>query len=226
MSLMKIALVGGTGDIGTGFALRLMCSHEIIIGSRKEDKARESASAIMQLEGANGNIWGTDNASAVAVADAVILCVPPEHLKSVTYDLSTSFNHQLVISPVVPMSYDGKFFRFNPPPEGSSALQAKSLLPPQIRVVAAFHTVPAAALQAKDRILKGDVLICGDDAEAVDMVKSLTLEIKNLRPLFVGPLAASSQVESLTPMLLNVARKNKIKEAGVSIISERPPAPN
>ena len=86
MSLMKIALVGGTGDIGTGFALRLMCSHEIIIGSRKEDKARESASAIMQLEGANGNIWGTDNASAVAVADAVILCVPPEHLKSVTYD--------------------------------------------------------------------------------------------------------------------------------------------
>ena len=147
-------------------------------------------------------------------------------LKSVTYDLSTSFNHQLVISPVVPMSYDGKFFRFNPPPEGSSALQAKSLLPPQIRVVAAFHTVPAAALQAKDRILKGDVLICGDDAEAVDMVKSLTLEIKNLRPLFVGPLAASSQVESLTPMLLNVARKNKIKEAGVSIISERPPAPN
>ena len=203
-----------------------MCAHEIIIGSRKEDKARESASAIMQLEGANGNTWGTDNASAVAVADAVILCVPPEHLKSVTYDLSTSFNHQLVISPVVPMSYDGKFFRFNPPPEGSSALQAKSLLPPQIRVVAAFHTVPAAALQAKDRILKGDVLICGDDAEAVDMVRSLTMDIKNLRPLFVGPLAASSQVESLTPMLLNVARKNKIKEAGVSIISERPPAPN
>ncbi|HQI54266.1 MAG TPA: NADPH-dependent F420 reductase, partial [Methanothrix soehngenii] len=100
------------------------------------------------------------------------------------------------------------------------------LLPPQIRVVAAFHTVPAASLQASDRILKGDVLICGDDAEAVDMVKSLTLEIKNLRPLFVGPLAASSQVESLTPMLLNVARKNKIKEAGVSIISERPTAPN
>ncbi len=81
-------------------------------------------------------------------------------------------------------------------PKGSSALQAKSLLPPQIRVVAAFHTVPAAALQAKDRILKGDVLICGDDAEAVDMVRSLTMDIKNLRPLFVGPLAASSQVRA------------------------------
>ena len=221
---MKIALVGGTGDIGTGFAVRFMSLHEVIIGSRNADKARESASAIMQLEGADGNVWGTDNASAVAAADAVILCVPPEHLKSVTYDLSSSFDQQIVISPVVPMSYDGKFFRFNPPEEGSSALQARSLLPPQIRVVSAFHTVPAASLQARDRELKGDVLRCGDDPEAVDMVRSLTLEIKNLRPLFVGPLAASSLVESLTPMLLNVARKNKIKEAGVSIISEKPPA--
>lgn len=137
---MKIALVGGTGDIGSGFAVRFMSLHEVIIGSRNADKARESASAIMQLEGADGNVWGTDNASAVAAADAVILCVPPEHLKSVTYDLSSSFDQQIVISPVVPMSYDGKFFRFNPPEEGSSALQARSLLPPQIRVVSAFHT--------------------------------------------------------------------------------------
>ena len=221
---MKIALIGGTGDIGRGFAVRFMSSHEIIIGSRKADKARESANAIMQLPGADGNIWGTDNASAVAAADTVILCVPPENLKSVTFDLSSSFDQQLVISPVVPLSYDGKFFRFDPPEEGSSALQAKSLLPPQIRVVSAFHTVPAASLQDRYRDLKGDVLICGDDPEAVEMVKRLTLEIKSLRPLFVGPLAASSQVECLTPMLLNVARKNKIKEAGVSIISERPPA--
>ena len=222
---MKIALVGGTGDIGTGFAVRFMSAHEVIIGSRKEDKAKESASAIMQLPGAEGNVWGTDNASAVAAADTIILCVPPEHIKSVTCDLSSSFDQQLVISPVVPLSYDGKLFRFNPPAEGSSALQAKSLLPPQIRVVSAFHTVPAASLQDRDRDLLGDVLICGDDAQAVDVVRGLTLEIKNLRPLFVGPLAASSLVESLTPMLLNVARKNKIKEAGVKIISERPPAP-
>ncbi len=221
---MKIALVGGTGDIGMGFAVRFMSSHEIIIGSRKADKARESAGAIMQLPGADGNVWGTDNASAVAAADTVILCVPPEHLRSVTYDLSSSFDKQLVISPVVPLSYDGKLFRFDPPAEGSSALQARSLLPAQIRIVSAFHTVPAASLQAKDRDLKGDVLICGDDAGAVDVVRGLTREIKSLRPLFVGPLAASSLVESLTPMLLNVARKNKIKEAGVSIISERPPA--
>ena len=219
---MKIALVGGTGDIGTGFAVRFMSAHEVIIGSRKADKAIEKASAIMQLPGVDGNIRGTDNASAIAEADTVILCVPPEHMKSATCDLSSSFDRQIVISPMVPMIYDGKFFRFNPPPEGSSALQAKSLLPAQMRVVSAFHTVSAASLQARERELKGDVLICGDDAQAVDIVRSLALEIKSLRPLFVGPLAASPLVESLTPLLVNIARKNNIKEAGINIISERP----
>jgi NADPH-dependent F420 reductase len=217
---MKIALVGGTGDIGTGFAVRFMQNHEIIIGSRKIDKARESAAAVMQLPGALGNVWGTDNGSAVAAADVVLLCVPHENLNSVTSDLLASYNSQLVISPVVPMSYNGKFFQFNPPAEGSAAMQVKSLLPEGMRIVSAFHTICAAALQASDRVLKADVLICGDDAEAIEIAVGLTGEIKSLRPLRAGPLATSSLVESLTPMLLNVARRNKIKNAGITIVSE------
>ena len=217
---MKIALVGGTGDIWTGFAVRFMQNHEIIIGSRKADKAQESANAINELVGPKGNVWGTDNGSAVAAADAVVLCVPYEHLNSATSDLSSSYNSQLVVSPVVPMSYNGKFFQFNPPAEGSAAMRAKSLLPEGMRIVSAYHTICAAALQAREQVLKADVLICGDDAEAVDTVVGLTGEIKSLRPLIVGPLAASALVESLTPMLLNVARKNKIKEAGITIVSE------
>ena len=218
---MKIALVGGTGDIGTGFAVRFMQNHEIIIGSRSADKAQESAAAITGLAGPKVKVWGTDNGSAVAAAEVVVLCVPYEHLNSVTSDIQASYNSQLVISPVVPMSYNGKFFQFTPPLEGSAAMKAKSLLPEGMRIVSAFHTICAAALQDRDRVLKADVLICGDDAEAVDLVIGLTGEIKSLRPLKAGPLAASSLVESLTPMLLNVARKNKIKEAGITIVSER-----
>jgi hypothetical protein len=218
---MKIALVGGTGDIGTGFAVRFMQNHEIIIGSRSANKAQESAAAITELVGPKVKVWGTDNASAVAAAEVVVLCVPYEHLNSATSDIQASYNSQLVISPVVPMSYNGKFFQFTPPLEGSAAMKAKSLLPEGMRIVSAFHTICAAALQDRDRVLKADVLICGDDAEAVDIVVGLTGEIKSLRPLKVGPLAASSLVESLTPMLLNVARKNKIKEAGITIVSEK-----
>lgn len=218
---MKIALVGGTGDMGTGFAVRWAASHEIIIGSRKAEKARESAAAAKELLSGEGNVWGTDNGNAIASGDVVVLCVPYEHLVSATLDLRSFYSDQLVISPVVPMSYNGKFFEFNPPADGSAALQVRTLLPEGMRIVSAFHTICAAALQRRDQELDTDVFICGDDPEAVSLVSELGREIKNLRPLSAGPLAASALVESLTPMLLNVARRNKIKDAGLKVISER-----
>jgi hypothetical protein len=195
--------------------------HDIIIGSRNVGKARESAAAVLQLLGTAADVQGMDNDSAVAAADVVVLCVPYEHLAFVTADLKDSYKSQLVISPVVPMIYNGKFFLYNSPPEGSAALQARSLLPESVRLVSAFHTICAAALQDIDKIMKGDAFICGDDAEALDIVMELAGEIKSLRPLNAGPLAASPMVESLTPFLLNVARKNKIKDAGIAIVSER-----
>jgi NADPH-dependent F420 reductase len=218
---MKIALVGGTGDMGTGFAVRWAANHEIIIGSRKAEKAEESAALVNKLLASDGKVQGTDNGSAIALADVVVLCVPYEHLVSVTQDLREFYSSQLVISPVVPMSYNGKFFEFNPPKEGSAALQARALLPEGMRIVSAFHTICAAALQRKDQELETDVFICGDDPDAVSLVSGLGQEIKKLRPLNVGPLAASALVESLTPMLLNVARRNKIRDAGIKIVSER-----
>ncbi len=218
---MKIALVGGTGDIGTGFAVRWGQKHEIIIGSRNVDKAKESAAAVLQLLEGVGNVQGTDNASAVSTADVVVLCVPYEHLASVTTGLLDSYRSQIVISPVVPMIYNGKFFQYQPPAEGSAALQARMLLPKSVRVVSAFHTICAAALQDIKRVMKADVFVCGDDAEAMEIAVGLAGEIKSLRPLNAGPLAVSSMVESLTPFLLNVARKNKIKNAGITVVSEQ-----
>jgi 8-hydroxy-5-deazaflavin:NADPH oxidoreductase len=219
---MKIALVGGTGDIGMGFALRWAPEHEIIIGSRKADKALESAKELLARTGGQGKIWGTDNGSAIKAGEIVVLCVPYEHLRSVTADLKDSYTDQLVVSPVVPMAYTGKLFAFTPPSEGSAAVQARAWLPEKVRLISAFHTICAAALQDTQRSLQGDVFICGDDPEAKELVKGLAREVKNLRPLDVGPLAASGMIESLTPMLLNVARRNKIKDAGIKIVQEKP----
>jgi NADPH-dependent F420 reductase len=218
---MKIALVGGTGDIGTGFAVRWAAHHEIILGSRKANRAIESADTILQMLDQKGNIWGTDNGSAICGADVVALCVPYDYLSSVTGDLVGSYASQVVVCPIVPMSYNGKLFEYRLPAEGSAALQAKSQLPQWVKIVSAFHTICAAALQGKERDLRGDAFLCGDDPYALELVVGLAQEIKRLRPLRVGPLAASSLVESLTPMLLNVAWKNNIKDAGISIVSER-----
>ena len=217
---MKIALVGGTGDIGFGLALRWSKQHEIIIGSRKVEKAIQSAAEVSETLG-GGNVSGTDNKHAIEAAEIVVLCVPHEHLTSVTTDLKGSYSNQVVISPVVPMIYNGAHFSFAPPMEGCAALQAQSLLPDKTRLVSAFHTICAAALKDRSRDLQGDVMICGNDKEAKDIVIGLVKEVKNLRPLDAGPLSASGLVESLTPMLLNVAKRNKIKDAGIKIIQER-----
>ncbi len=220
---MKIALVGGTGDIGTGFAVRWAAGHEIIIGSRKAEKAADGAKAVQQMLNSDqrARISSAENGRAIAGADVVVLCVPFEHVPSVTADLKGSYVNQIVISPVVPMTYNGKVFQFTPPAQGSAALLARSLLPESTKVISGFHTIAAAPLQDRARELKGDVFLSGDDLEAVETVAGLAREIKNLRPLKLGALETSALAESLTPMLLNVARKNKIKDAGISIVSER-----
>lgn len=219
---MKIALVGGTGDIGTGFAMRwAIAGHDVIIGSRKTEKAQESAKGVLDLLGGEGKVQGMDNASAIKAGEVIVLAVPYEHLNSVTLDLKDAYTTQIVVSPVVPMEYSGKFFKFVPPAEGSAAIQAKGLLPDSVKLASAFHTICASALQDKNRVLKGDTLICGDDAEAKEVVKALAKDIKDLRPLDAGPLSASSMVESLTPMLLNIARRNKMKDVGIKIEEER-----
>jgi NADPH-dependent F420 reductase len=218
---MKIALVGGTGDIGTGLALRWAKSHEIVIGSRREEKAVESADKVLKALQGKAQITGVDNGSAIQAAEVVVLCVACEHLISVTSDLKSSYSGQIVVSPVVPMGFNGKHFDFKPPAEGSAAMQIKSLLPTETRIISAFHTISAAALQDLNSELAEDVLLCGDDQEALELVAGLAKEIRSLRPLKAGPLTASGMVESLTPMLLNVARRNKIKEPGIKIISWR-----
>lgn len=217
---MKIALVGGTGDIGTGFAMRWAAGHEVVLGSRRAEKAEESAGRVL-AKLPSSRVWGTDNARAIEAGDVVVLCVPYEHLRSATFELESSYSDQVVISPVVPMIYGGGNFEYRPGPEGSAAMEIRSLLPEGVKIVSAFHTICAAALQERERELKGDVPICGDEDGAKDLVAALAREIMSLRPLDAGPLKASSMVESLTPFLLNVARRNKIKDAGIKIVQER-----
>ena len=46
---MKIGIVGGTGGMGEGFALRWCAKHQIVIGSRDKNKAAEVASNYMKI---------------------------------------------------------------------------------------------------------------------------------------------------------------------------------
>jgi 8-hydroxy-5-deazaflavin:NADPH oxidoreductase len=134
-------------------------------------------------------------------------------MAAVTSDMRNSYSHRVVISPIVLMVFNGRYFDFIPPKEGSVALQARSLLPEGTEIVSAFHTISAASLKQMNEELQGDMLISGDGKKSKEIVISLASEIENLRPLDVGPLSISSQLESLTPLLLNVGRRNKLKRS-------------
>ncbi len=216
---MRIAILGGTGSIGEGFACRWAQNHEIYIGSRKPEKAREAANAYkceLTEKGFQCKISGFDNENAVRHADIVVLSVPHKTLEPLLQSLKPVFKDQIVISLVVPMTKN-EWFHYTPPPEGSAAVQVQRLLP-DVPVVSAYHNVSAKKLCSLDRTIEGDVVVCGDDEESKKIVMELTREIKNLRPLDGGPLEMSYMIESLTPFLLNLAKRNNIHNLGVKFV--------
>ncbi len=223
---MKIALIGGTGDIGEGLALRwgLETDHEILIGSRSKEKAESRvAEYVKKLEAAGrkgeARIVGMANEDAAAQGDVIVLCVEADFaLASVRALLPRLMSGRILVSPAVPMVRRGKFFYYTPPPEGSLAVQIAGVLPPDVPIVGAFHTVPAHKLADLDARLDQDVVVLGGFEEAKKTVMGLVAEIPGLRPLDGGPLSASCLVESITPLLVNLAIANKRKDLGIKFV--------
>lgn len=218
---MKIAVVGGTGYCGRGFILRWSREHDIIIGSRSAEKAEKYSEEIMGYlddHGVKAEVAGMDNGNAIASSDLVVLSVPYRFVESVTRDLEESYSDQIVISLIVPMSRVEDHFEYTPPSQGSAALLVRDLLPSTVMNVSAFHTISYGIFQDPDRVLCGDVVICGDDKTTKNIVADLVRDIKNLRPLDGGPLKMAAQVEGLTPLLLNISRLNDMKNVGVKAV--------
>lgn len=211
---MKISLLGGTGDIAEGLVLRWSKEgHEIFIGSRSQEKAEGIASEyIEKLEGLGieSKIHGMANADAAKNSELVIISIPPEYAAATIEGCADSITDQIVVTPVVSMKKEGKTFLYDPPAQGSSAEEIRQVLPETAKLVSAYHNLPAKELAMIDQDLDYDVVICGDDEDAKEVVKNLTEEMKNLRVLDAGPLSVSPMIEAITPLIvsLNVRLKN------------------
>ena len=219
---MKIALLGGTGDIAEGLVLRWSkAGHEIFIGSRSDEKAKGiAAEYIEKLKGLGiePKIHGMPNADAAKQAEVVIISIPPEHAAATVAQIKDSFTDQVVVTPVVSMKREGKSFIFNPPAQGSSALEIREALPQTARLVSAYHNLPAKELSEIDRTLDYDVVICGDDDGAKEVVKKLTEDMPNLRVLDAGSLEVSSMIESMTPLIVNLNVRYKPQHFSVKFV--------
>jgi len=236
---MKIGIVGGTGGMGEGFALRWCANHQIVIGSRDKNKAAEVASNYMKIaqefykdkinDGGGGggvvvgegNISGDNNFDLVKDLDILILSIPYESINDTCSKLSQDISDScIIISPIVPMKWTEKGFTYIPFEEGkkTAAELVADNFKSRSRIVSAFHTISEVKLKKLELTLDADTYICGDDTSVVEKIKELVSEIQGLRPIYLGPLSMTYQAEVLTPMLLNGAKKNKLKNPGLKLV--------
>jgi NADPH-dependent F420 reductase len=211
---MKVALIGGTGDLGRGLAVRLSKAHEVLVGSREARKGVETAMKIREITGSEVN--GGANQDVAAACDLAVLAIPSLEGLAFLEQLKNPLENKLVVSPIVPMRIQGGFLRYAKP-EGSAAEEVASVLK-ESRVVAALHNVPAMTMEEPERKLDFDVLVACDRREDYDQAAKLIGSIEGLRPLYAGPLAMAREIEGLTPLLLNVAKLNGLKRLSIKFV--------
>jgi NADPH-dependent F420 reductase len=211
----SIAIVGGTGNLGSGLALRLAAPGvRIIIGSRDADKAKNAVAALKPKLRA-GELEGMTNREAVKGAEFVVIAVPYEGHAQIVRDLKGQLDGKTVINTVVPLNKGKPFV----PPAGSALLEAQQILEGEAPVVGALHNISAVDLGDVDAPL-GDVLVCGDNVEAKNKVMEI-IERIGARAFDGGPATNAYVIEGLTGVIISLNHKYKSKHGSIKITGVR-----
>ncbi len=202
-----LAFIGGTGPEGLGLAMRFaLAGEEMVIGSRSAERAREAADKVREKVPA-ARVGGAVNEEAARKGDIIFVTVPYSGQRDTLISLRPHIGDKVVINVVSPLVFQGGWATTLAVDEGSAAQQAQALLP-EAKVVSGFHHLDAANLRRVEKELAGDVIICGDDAEAKKVALALAGKLE-VRPLDSGPLASAPHLEGLTAVLLNLNRIHK-----------------
>lgn len=211
---MRIAIVGGTGNEGRGMAVRwARAGHTVVVGSRDAARAQTCATELSVAGGVS--IAGAGNAEAVRDADAVVLGVPYGAHAATLEELKSALQGKVVVDIAVPLKPPA-VRRVWLPPGQSAALEAQAILGPGAKVAAALHHVSAAHLADPEHAVDCDVLVCADDAGAMELSLGLVRDL-GLRAFDAGPLANAVALEALTPVLLHLNKRYKSPGAGIRI---------
>lgn len=212
---MKIAVVGGTGKEGSGLALRWAHrGHQVTIGSRESAKAEKVAEELNLALG-ESKIRGTDNLTAAAEADVIVLTVPYTAHAATLVSVASALQGKVLVDVTVPIN-PADFTRVSVPAGGSAAREAQTLLGAGVRVVAAFQNISATHLKNLDKTIDCDVLVCGNDDAAKQTALQLVVDA-GMKGWDAGPLDNAIVVEGLTPVLLGINKRHKLKGAGIRI---------
>ena len=214
-----MAIVGGSGALGFGLALRLGAAGvPIAIGSRDEGRANETAARLAERVPA-GTFTGAANGPSTEGAEVVILSVPFRNQSETLTNLAGHLQEgQLVIDATVPLAaaVSGKATRTLGVWQGSAAQQAEEMLPAAVRVVSALHTVSASLLGDLDHELDEDVLVCGDRKADKRVAAELIERVPGLRCVDCGRLETARITEQLTALIIGINVRYKTR-AGIRI---------
>ena len=214
-----VAIVGGTGKLGFGLALRLAdAGVPIVIGSRDAGRAG-AAAAEARARVPDGSVDGRVNRDAVLGAEVVVLAVPlTAHAPTLADITGNLTGGQLLVDATVPLAtaLGGKPTRTLVPWAGSAAQVTQELVGDRVPVVSALHTVSAASLADLGRPLDEDVLLCGDRRADKEVVARLLSLVPGLRCIDAGHLEMSRVVEQLTALMISINIRHKT-HAGIKI---------
>jgi 8-hydroxy-5-deazaflavin:NADPH oxidoreductase len=210
----KITVLGGTGNLGFALAWRwARAGHEVIVGSRSEDKAQQAASEINGRI-ANDSVQGKDNVAAVKDAEIIVMTVPYAAHDATIETIKPHLSGQILVDTTVPLK-PPKVDVVQLPETGCVAFQTQVVLEDKAVVVAAFHNV-AANLLNKDVVIDCDVLVTSDDPDARKEVMQLS-EDAGCHALSAGVLANAIAAEVFTSILIHINKTYKTGHAGIRI---------
>ena len=215
-----IAILGGTGDLGTGLAIRWSkAGHRIIIGSRTLPKAEKAVANLREIS-PDTPAAPMENAAAAAAGDIVVLTVPAAHQLSTLAGLKQALAGKILIDVTVPLA-PPKVGTVQLPPEGSAGKRAQDLLGDAVMVVSAFQNV-AAHLLKEDVRIECDVLVAGNKKAARDRVVELVQEA-GMTGWHAGPIENAAAAEALTSVLIQINRRHGISHSGIKIVGQSDP---
>jgi len=219
---MKIAVIGGTGDQGLGVALRLAFAGEhVIIGSRDPERAEKAVSQVLELAGRDDlMVEGAANPEAAEAADVAILTVPLQAQMATLGSIKDQLRDMVLIDATVPIEscLGGSAVKYVDLWEGSAAERAAGFLEDQgTMVAAAFNNISASALLDIESPVDCDCLVASDHRDALEIAMELAEKIDGVRAVDCGPLENARIIEKITPLLINLNIKNRVRNAGIRI---------
>jgi NADPH-dependent F420 reductase len=208
-TLPTIAIIGGTGDLGTGLARRwLQAGYKVLIGSRTVDKAEAAVVNLRKVLAERGSqqvsVAALDNVAAATQGDIVVMTVPFGHHAGTLESVKAAVQGKIFVDVTVPL-VPPKVARVQLPPQGSAGKIAQEILGENVRVVSAFQNVAAQHLQ-DDHALECDVLVCGNDKDAREDVVKLVVAA-GMRGFHAGSIDNSAAAEAMTSLLIFINKQ-------------------